>query len=273
MSENLLFFKLNTSYLPKLIQIKIRYNPNHSDAFCIRLFKVVPFSVIMISVTCSHKKQEPPLPKFGACFACTVDSTLQKSCFTHIYEKLLHTHLRKVASHTPMITLNTDINNTLTQKIYNQLIADLQFHQLTCTCGRSGSLSVHAYYMRSLKVPEGKLRLRICRVICSCCGRTHALLPSFIVPYSQIPLQEQVEIISAYETSDSSQSVMNRIPSIDESNCAYVIRQYCRHWKQRLLSERIDICETSLVSRCFSAFLRQFMQIKSTPNILFFNTT
>ena len=88
-----LFFKLNTSYLPKLIQIKIRYNPNHSDAFCIRLFKVVPFSVIMISVTCSHKKQEPPLPKFGACFACTVDSTLQKSCFTHIYEKLLHTHL------------------------------------------------------------------------------------------------------------------------------------------------------------------------------------
>lgn len=46
-----LFFKLNTSYLPKFIQIKIRYSLNHSDAFCIRLFKAVPFSVIMISVT------------------------------------------------------------------------------------------------------------------------------------------------------------------------------------------------------------------------------
>ena len=172
-----------------------------------------------------------------------------------------------------MITLNTIINNTLNQKTYNQLIADLQFHQLTCTCGHSGSLSVHAYYMRSLKVPEGKLRLRICRVICSFCGRTHALLPSFVVPYSQIPLQEQVEIISPYEGSDSVEDIMNTNPSIDESNCAHVIRQYRRHWKQRLLSERIDICDTSLVSQCFSAFLRQFMQIKSTPNILFCNTT
>ena len=92
-AEKVLFFKLNTSYLSNYIQIKIRYDPNHSDAFCFRLFKAVPFSVIMISVTFSHKKQEPPRLKFGACFACTVDSTLQKSCFTHIYEKLLHTHL------------------------------------------------------------------------------------------------------------------------------------------------------------------------------------
>ena len=256
--EIMLFFKLNTSYLPKFIQIKIRYSLNHSDAFCIRLFKAVPFSVIMMSVTRSHKKQEPSLLKFGACFVCTVDNNPLNKI---------------VVPHTPMITLNTNINNTLTQKIYNQLIADLQFHQLTCTCGHSGSLSVHAYYMRSLKLPEGKLRLRICRVVCSCCGRTHALLPSSIVPYSQIPLQEQVEIISTYEKADSPEDIMNTNPSIDESNCAYVIRQYCRHWKQRLLSERIDICETLLVSQCFTAFFRQFMQIKSTPNILFCNTT
>lgn len=172
-----------------------------------------------------------------------------------------------------MITLKVDNNNPLTQKTYNQLIADLQFHQLTCTCGQSGSLSVHAYYRRFLKVPEGKIRLRICRVVCSSCGRTHALLPSVIVPYSQIPLQEQVDIISAYETSDSSESIMNRNLSIDESNCAYIIHQYCRHWKQRLRSEQIDLCDTSLIPRCFTAFFRQFMQIKSTPNILFFNTT
>lgn len=254
----MLFFKLNTSHLSKFIQIKRRYNPYHSDAFCIRLFKAVPFSVIMISVTHPHKKQEPPLLKFGARFVCTVDNNpLNKAAVPHIL----------------MITLKTDNNNPLTQKTYNQLIAGLQFHQLTCTCGHSGSLSVHAYYMRSLKAPEGKLRLRICRVVCSYCGRTHALLPSSIVPYSQIPLQAQVAIISAYETADSTESVMNRIPSIDESNCAYIIRQYCCHWKQRLLSERIVICDTSLVSRCFSAFFRQFMQIKSIPNILFFNTT
>lgn len=172
-----------------------------------------------------------------------------------------------------MITLNTDNNNPLTQKNYNQLLADLPFHQLTCTCGHSGCLSVHAYYFRSIKTPEGKTRLRICRVVCSCCGCTHALLPSSIVPYSQIPLSEQVEIIAAYETLDSAASVMDTNPSIDENDCSHVIRQYLRHWKQRLLSERIVIRDTSLVSRCFTAFFRQFMQIKNTPNILFFNTT
>lgn len=229
----MLFFKLNTSHLSKFIQIKRRYNPYHSDAFCIRLFKAVPFSVIMISVTWPHKKQEPSRLKFGACFVCTVD------------------------------------NNPFTQKTYNQLINGLQFHQLTCTCGHSGSLSVHGYYMRSLKVPEGILRLRICRVICSCCGRTHALLPSVIVPYSQIPLQEQVAIISAYEISDSLESVMSRNPSIDESNCAYIIRQYYRHWKQRLLSERIDICDISLVSRCFTAFSDSSCRLKAPPTYFF----
>lgn len=212
----------------------------------------------MISVTCSRKKQEPLRLKFGACFACTVDNNpLNIAAVPHIL----------------MITLKTNNNNPLTQKTYNQLIADLQFHQLTCTCGHSGSLSVHAYYHRSVKVPNGKLRLRICRVVCSSCGCTHALLPSSIVPYSQTPLAEQVAIISAYETSDSPKNVMATNPSIDESNCAHVIRQYRRHWKQLLLSERIDIRDTSLVLKCFTAFFRQFMQIKNTPNILFLNTT
>ena len=172
-----------------------------------------------------------------------------------------------------MITLNADIHNTLTQKIYNQLIDDLPFHQLTCTCGHSGSLSIHGYYRRSVKVPDGKISLRICRVICSHCGRTHALLPSVIVPYSQIFLRDQVEIISSHGASGSLETVMRKVPSIDESNCAYVIRLYDRHWKQRLLSERISIDDVSLVSRCFTAFFRQFMQIKNTPNILFPHTT
>ena len=67
---------------------------------------------------------------------------------------------------------------------------------------------------------------------------------------------------------------MNDNPSIDENCYRYIIRQYLNHWKQKLLSERIFWgCLHTLTASCFSLFLRQFMQIKITPNILFHDTT
>ena len=173
-----------------------------------------------------------------------------------------------------MITLFVEENNPLTQNFYNNLISNLQFHHLTCTCGHSACLSIHGYYTRSLKTPEGKCTFRICRVICSCCHRTHALLPSSMVPYSQISLEEHMEIISSHENGADFKDLMNLNPSIDESNCRHILRTFRYHWKQRLLSEKISLSDlASLVRGCFSAFARQFMQIHCTPNVLFMNTT
>lgn len=173
-----------------------------------------------------------------------------------------------------MITLFVKENNPLTPNFYNNLINSLQFHQLTCPCGHSGCLSIHGYYSRSLKTPAGKLSFRICRVICSCCHHTHALLPSSVVPYSQVSMEEHVEIISCHESRERWDTLMDHNPYIDESNCHYIIRSFLKHWKQRLLSEKIPLFDTALLIRgCFSAFTRQFMQIHCTPNILFMNTT
>ena len=173
-----------------------------------------------------------------------------------------------------MITLNVLESNTLNQTFYNNLISNLQFHQLTCTCGHSGCLHIHAYYERHLKTPSGRIKLRICRVKCECCGKTHAVLPSFIVPYSQIPLQDQTAVIQASETGLSMETVMLDNTSIDESNCRHIVRQYRKYWKQRVLSQKIPLTSlSSLVPACFYFFSCQFMQIKSTANILFLNTT
>lgn len=173
-----------------------------------------------------------------------------------------------------MITLFVEEYNTVTPSFYNNLIANLQLHRLTCTCGHSGCLSVHGYYTRSLKTHLGTLPFRICRVICSCCHRTHALLPSSIVPYSQISLAEHVEIISSCEDRKELKTLMNHNPSIDESNCRYIIRNFLHHWKQRILSAKITLSDrASLIRDCFSLFARQFMQIHCNPNILFMNTT
>lgn len=173
-----------------------------------------------------------------------------------------------------MITLYVQENNPLTPNFYNNVIANLQFHQLRCSCGQAGCLSVHAYYHRYIKVQDGKLCFRICRVRCESCGKTHALLLSSMVPYSQISLKDQVSVIYAYEDERPTAEVLRNLDHIDESSFRYVIRQYLRHWKQRLLSERIPVCPVSgLVKSCFHTFCRQFMQIHCTTNLLFSNTT
>lgn len=190
------------------------------------------------------------------------------------FPALHHNNGKTIVTNNAMITLYVEEYNPITPNFYNNLIANLQFHRLTCTCGHSGCLSIHGYYTRYFKAPEGRIPFRICRVVCSRCHHTHALLPSSLVPYSQISLPEQVEIISSHEEGKSFDSVMDMNPSIDESNCRHVIRKYLHHWKQRILSERIPIsCSTVLVLKCFHAFIRQFMQIRCTPNILFLNTT
>ena len=54
---------------------------------------------------------------------------------------------------------------------------------------------------------------------------------------------------------------------IDENNVKYIIRQFKKHWKQRLLSAALNIMD-SLTVPCLAVYSRQFMQIHRTPNKL-----
>lgn len=169
-----------------------------------------------------------------------------------------------------MITITVPFDKPLNQKTYDNLINTLQFHQLQCTCGRSGCLTIHGRYTRSLKEEDSEITLSICRVKCSHCGRTHALLPSQLVPYSRVSLQEQAAILSAYENFGDFEQIMERTPSIDENLIASIIRRYVRHWMQKIRSFRVELSfPPRLVKQCFSLFRNQFMQIRQTPNILF----
>lgn len=169
-----------------------------------------------------------------------------------------------------MITITVPFDKPLNQNTYENLINTLQFHQLQCTCGRSGCLTIHGCYTRSLKEDDSEITLSICRVKCSHCGRTHALLPSQLVPYSRVSLQEQAAILSAYEDSGDFEQIMERTPSIDENLIASIIRRYVKHWMQKIRSFRVGLSfPPRLVKQCFSLFRNQFMQIRQTPNILF----
>lgn len=170
-----------------------------------------------------------------------------------------------------MITIFNHTFKSISQTYYDKTIGNLDFHRLTCSCGHSACLTRHAYYRRSLKTSTGKLSLRICRVKCSICGSTHALLLAEMVPYSQIPLISQIYIArESLSSFPDYSSIMSETPEIDESNIASICRQFKHFWKERLLSESISFVDTSmLLQQCFSFFRRQFMQIKCTANILF----
>ena len=173
-----------------------------------------------------------------------------------------------------MITLFVEDYNPLTPDFYNYFLSKIQLHQLSCPCGHAGCLHIHGYYKRFIKTPSGKLPFRILRVKCECCGHTHAILLSSMVPYSQISISDQISIISNYLNDLPQESVMNSTPSIDESCFRHVIRNYRKYWHEKLISERIRLCPVcQLIKSCFAYFSYQFMQIKNTVNILLLNTT
>lgn len=169
-----------------------------------------------------------------------------------------------------MITISVDLCNPVTQKNYDDVINSLQFHQLTCPCcSHSACLTIHGYYDRSVRENGENATLHICRVLCSQCGHTHSLLLSSIVPYSQIPLADQTGI-----TAGDAETVMEHNPLIDENTVRYILRQFRKHWQQKILSQTISLQPLAgLTGSCFDFFNRQFMQIKNTPNILFLRPT
>ena len=173
-----------------------------------------------------------------------------------------------------MILISVKDYNQFSQDYYDSVINSLQFHQLKCSCGHSACLTIHAYYTRSVFLPDGVRPLRICRVRCSECGRTHALLLSSIVPYDRISLLDQHTVVCAYEDGSDRNAVCDQNPSVDENNVKSIIRRYTRFWLQRLLSESIPFRKIpSLIRSCFSFYSMQFMQIRRTAAILFSTTT
>lgn len=171
-----------------------------------------------------------------------------------------------------MITLiikkiNSFNNNfEITQDIYDAIIESLDFDCIMCSCDHDHCLSKHAYYTRKVKSFDGILTLRILRVKCNHCHRTHAILLSCIIPYSQVLLRQILEIVM--KPSMALCDVMIQY-NIDEAHISYIKKQFHLHWKERI-NDLGSLIQDSLSSLCFSTFKQQFMQIRNTTNIPFY---
>lgn len=173
-----------------------------------------------------------------------------------------------------MITVFVKECNKFSQSFYDSVVNSLQLHRLTCSCGHAACLSIHGYYTRSVKLPQGKISIRICRLCCAECGVTHAILLSSIVPYSQMSLSDQRQICLCYETYGSISDICDTNPSIDENNVKSVRRAYRSRWREMLRSFGISLRSISeLIRLCFSNYSMQLMQIHRGTNLFFEPTT
>ena len=163
-----------------------------------------------------------------------------------------------------MITVIFKDCNHFSQKVYDRMIVGLQLFQAQCTCGKKGCL---IRYDRYVKLNSDLVRLSIQRVFCTECGASHALIPSILVPYSQIPLHDQQQILDHAEKGQDMEPIMENNLLIDENNIKYIIRQFKKHWKQRLLSAALNILD-DLTASCLAVYSRQFMQVHRTRNKL-----
>ncbi len=157
--------------------------------------------------------------------------------------------------------------NRLTQEIYNDYIFSLDFSTCSCDCPARGRFCIHGYYTRSIKSPVEKITLKILRIKCKSCERTHAVLHPSIVPYSQIVLVDTMQIISNTLNNESSYNVINQNPEITESDVRYTVKKFMKHWKERILSLSptfiLEFLKTNDFAKLVSkAFNLAFMQVK-----------
>ena len=161
----------------------------------------------------------------------------------------------------------------ITQEIYGEVTANLPLYQLRCSCGHAGCLVRHGYYSRRLKTRQGTIVLRILRVKCRECGRTHAILPEMVVPYSQIPADLQQWMLLYPLGGPELEELMQANNDITESNVLAIRSRYRRSWKERLLTMgmNLEACIADLIRCSFSLFHRQFMQIRRGINLAVFS--
>lgn len=155
---------------------------------------------------------------------------------------------------------------------YNNSISELQIHQISCPCCHHHNLCWHGCYKRKVFTNSNggdKVTLKVSRLKCQFCEATHALLPQNLVPYQQIPLDIQTDVITQ-SANRSTEEILAENICLDECNVKSIIARFRHHWEERLGCASLDFSSVPLlIQSCISIYRRQFMQIRRIPISLF----
>lgn len=177
-----------------------------------------------------------------------------------------------------MITLIDEKYKPFSQKSYNKLVENIDLHSLTCSCKIKGNFIKYGTYTRMFINNGEYIAIKIQRVYCKSCKKTHALMTKELVPYSQISMLDHFLIINAYLSPEPAfnkyEEILINNELINENSIRYIINKYIHFWNAALISLNLSLKNDRifLIKKCLTRLKIQFMQIKSTTNILFSTT-
>lgn len=102
-----------------------------------------------------------------------------------------------------------------------------------CSCNVHGECIKYGKYKRTFKVNGRKFIIYIQRIYCKNCGKTHAVIPSFLVPYQTKTLRELIEDFEIYLACDEENISFTTEEKRNNANF--------KNWKERLLSMSIKL--------------------------------
>ena len=133
-------------------------------------------------------------------------------------------------------------------------------------CHRSSDCTIHAHYDRYVIDFIGGRpvchMLKILRVICTCCGHTHAILPDPIIPYGSYSLFFILRVLAEYFLKTGSIAAICGIFSISPPQLyrwAKLYQQHRREWQGLLKS----VAQDRLTSLKELVKLSPFMSFKT----------
>ena len=144
---------------------------------------------MLIIKTRERKRENPSRPKQSSPFKIRVKNSYKTTIMIRLFSQLCKCFKQ--------ISFENEIN------IFDEHMKTLNIEVLVCPfCGAKRALSSFASYKRHLVTYDNNTAqdniLIIHRYICSSCGRTHALLPSVIVPYMSFSFKFTVSLIHDY---------------------------------------------------------------------------
>lgn len=164
-----------------------------------------------------------------------------------------------------MFIVLINIIHQITQSDYDAILRSISLRETVCPhCGGTG-FHIYRKYRRLVKngdYPE-KTVLFIQRVRCSHCGRTHAILPATIVPYSQTTMADTVRIIQA-GSAEEAKEILDENLLLGEKDIYRTRLRYRSCWKERIAEIEGAAGEGSFLAACIRKFRMHFMQIPPT---------
>lgn len=163
-----------------------------------------------------------------------------------------------------MITLISSKNNKINDfciniEEYYTHMKQLISYKLKCGCGVKGNCIKYGWFKRKLIINDKIVIVKLQRIYCKHCKKTHTIMPKFIIPYNQHSFTYILDLVIEYQG--------KKISKADYELTRYV--RIFQKWSNRLKSINISINDGlyKVITFCASHFKMCFMQSQMRNNI------